>query len=346
VSRTAVLNMFERPMQGKKRKAGVAFEEDVLFRTEQDKTLFERIRLSRPRPPLLEGRRKEIQAHLVSHNIALSPKIFAPLERPNHVRQEGIEKFLGGLDEQFRQVESTLLDRMDFITFSQLESALCSCVQRLNVLLEGKPFSIGYTPGKSQQWVVELALGYLDHLPVESFRVETGGGSWQIQICSGENFVVFDDASYSGTQLYESLAHLAYSVHKGTLRDDFSLFFVVPFLSKTAEKVFFTQLAAIRKAIHLENMNVHLITSGVGITSFDEVYKKGSSEREELFACEKKLYERKVLKSPPELVYESGFGKCLTFTEWKRPDSVSVPEHLRQFFTDERPVYWPKERVL
>jgi hypothetical protein len=182
------------------------------------------------------------------------------------------------------------------ITVKELEESLAVCAEYLDPKLE-EDYAIGFVPRKSSKWIAELALPHLSKLPSHHFEHETDNildvhGQQSSLAGKGRRFVVFDDVSYSGKQLYKAISSMQEELLKERRKG--KLFLVVPFISDAAEKWIIDHLTTDLNAQNSEarlrsrKLKIHLITS-----------------------------ERKIIDQR-------------TFTEWKIPDSTSLPDNRKE----------------
>lgn len=278
-----------------------------------------------------------IQAELDKQQIPLTCRTFAPLKESNHLCQDQIDKYLQPLSPEHKAIKQKFFESIQKISYEDLEKDLFACTQELNNKLNNQDFALGYAENKSQKWIAELALQYLNKPPVDSFSTYTafslsGAGSEQSSLSEkANNLVVFDDAAYSGTQMCELLENLVTEISKKPNQPK-NIYFVIPFMSdhsKTKLQETWDKLLLTKSP----DTKLYIITSSTKVTSFAEKYPPNSQERKDLFACEEALCnEREELYRPQEENSYIGHGgkdeKCLTYMEWKMPDCVSVPRNM------------------
>lgn len=135
-----------------------------------------------------------------------------------------------------------VIDSIQHISMEVFDIALTRCVKTLNRELGNQPYSIGIVCGKSNQWVASLALKDLSHLPSSWFSL--GGASQgtiglddvpripqNIATIKEKCVVLFDDVSYSGSQLANNV--------ECVLKEHPSkhVYVVVPYMTSQAYKV-------------------------------------------------------------------------------------------------------------
>jgi hypothetical protein len=181
------------------------------------------------------------------------------------------------------------------ITVTELQETLAACTKHLDAKLENE-YSIGFVPRKSSKWIAELAFPYLSKLPSSHFEHSTDslGVVGQQSKLSGKahQFVIFDDASYSGKQLETVIS----GMHGQLIKQgkEGKLLLVIPFISAEAEKYLVDNLA--------RKLNAPIGTQA----------REGS----------RKLKIQLITSDRP-------IKNQRTFTEWKVPDDTSLPWHIR-----------------
>ncbi len=275
-------------------------------------------------------------------NLSCNP---APLTEPNHTRPEVIEAYFKEAAEQrwckenhdeWIGLHRKFFKEVDKITFSELNQSLWLCSQKLNELLGENPYSIGFVPGKSQQWIAELALPYLQHSPASSFQHATDSTivkrGYQSTLKKGErDFVVFDDGSYTAAQLATIMQGMRSAVGAVNEQQKCHLYLVVPFMSSLALQFLEGEgkqdVAVFESLKEMGHLKVHIITTDRKIKAITDVFSE--KERERLIELEGS----KVLVD-----YGDGrkWTKCLTYMEWKVPDNASMPDNLKIWYTYNR----------
>ena len=223
-------------------------------------------------------------------------------------------------EEEDLQILKKVTDNIQHITYSDLDKALSECVAKLNDALKttGKnKYSVGFACGKSQQWMASLALKYLQFLPQSWFSLSLAQGTIGLQnvvptaacmvdTVNEDTLVLFDDCSYSGTQLEGIL----YDQLDSKAKTKKTLYIVIPFLSSEAEKI-------IQKAqTSCKNLDIKLITSTTKIKLVKELFTEEK---------EKKLVELAVTQE----LFQTASHHSLCYTDWRLPDGTSFPDPLR-----------------
>jgi hypothetical protein len=307
---------------------------NILYENSASKFKIVEAPLQEQTPKTEASKQSEIQQELKQNGIPLTCREFTPLTQPNHMQEDEIQKYLQSLPPEYRSTKAKLFQNVQKISYKELQAALFACVQELIQILQDKDYAIGYAENKSQKWVAELALQFMTKTPKESFTTYVDsvfGRSRQSHLTGkADNFVVFDDSSYSGTQLCELLEILIDEIAKQADRPR-NICVVVPFMSKPAkEKLIQTCNSLLSE--RLPGTKLLIITSPIKITSFADKYPPNSAAREELFTCEEVLFEKKLeYLSPTDLrgyLDDSEDNKCLAYMEWKVPDNVSVPRNI------------------
>lgn len=262
------------------------------------------------------------------------------ITKRNHFNKEEITAYLNKIrathPEKYVLFER-LFNSTEMITFEELQVALASCTNRLDKMLAGQDYSIGFVKNKSQKWLAELALPGLSKGPSASFENATetlGEVSGQTTIASEiHNLVIFDDASYSGKQLCYTIEKLKQSLASSHGTEPCNLYLIVPFISKEAEKKIHNKINLISenkvdssKKLTAGNLKVHLITTDKRIKSVNEALSEDEVKQLADFARSEK-------QPGNGGFYSEGFcDKCLTFTEWKTADDASIPSAVKLHF--------------
>ena len=223
------------------------------------------------------------------------------------------------LPPELQPIAQKAINHAKYISMAHFDYALHICMMKLNAEL-ATPFSIGMVCGKSMQWVAGLALKDLNILPTSWFPLSSEQGTCFVQTPKSdldvanveeETLVIFDDCSYSGTQLFANLCHLEESLreHKKTKK----LFIVIPFMSR----------AAIDKFEHCQLMfendgflSVELITGNERIETLNEIFSKDEYPKMTEI-CTAQLFSHFYthLKLPGTTT--------LCWTDWRLPDPLS-----------------------
>ena len=226
-------------------------------------------------------------------------------------------EWIEACDGDSKNLAKKLLQNIQHITFKQLEDNLRICVQKLNRHLNEshvKEYSIGLSIGKSQQWVASLAIENLDVLPSSHFTLGDQGTVITASYHGPNNFVpkseltaskvkekamvIFDDSSYSGTQLAGNL----HAIDRA-LKDKKKMYVIVPFLSTRAKEFL--------EHTKFHNLNVVLITSDFSIKMLSDIFTE-----EELNLVDK--------------ICQINRYQTLCYTDWRLPDPTSTYSGLSQ----------------
>ncbi len=254
----------------------------------------------------------------------------AQILQSNQLFQDAIEAFLDGINDSLdKAVMKKLFEGIDLITKEDLNKALSTCTRTLNERLKGQSYSIGFVPGKSQQWIAELALPQLENSPSTYFENATDAGMTkecgrQSSLDGNErNYVIFDDASYSGSQLETTITNFKCAYGNGGSKEKAHLYLVVPFISHEAEERLEKATAF---AYENANVQVHLITTDKKIRAVTSVFKE--KEMQDLReAIKRTLFDNSKYLS--DIYIREIEKRCLSIMEWKIPDSQSIPEFIQ-----------------
>lgn len=291
----------------------------------------------------------DFQKDLDGKGIPLNCLSPAKITQPNVVNSQEISDYLATVADKPRwhTLKKKLFDHIDCIKFQDLQNGLASCCGELNKLLDNKDYIVGFVPQKSQKWIAELALPLLNKPPkgyflphcAQSYDHATGIKTEQRQCSlysSNRDMVIFDDASYSGTQISETILKLKEGIINFK-NETFHLYLVIPFISSIAENrlKFATQPLIWQKDVDstpgkIGKLKVHLLTTDRKIKAMTEVFS--DSEIVELMKIED--FETGLGR----YTYMEGtrFIRCLTFPEWKTPDNISVPRSMKRWKKGEK----------
>jgi hypothetical protein len=222
-----------------------------------------------------------------------------------------------------REAGRWLMHHVKILTFRQLcESIQQSCHKLRQDILNFEDYYLLTIQGKSQEWMASIAYRYLpqEKLPVGNLTIGKSGDVYdQVQKIgeiiirtNSDNFLMFDDVTYSGTQLKEYLARLErqLSIYFSSKKNQSkflktkNIYFVYGASPKDQD------WNSILKAFDLErfNVKVHFICSHL----FEKV--------------DHLMDEENLTKSMRNKIHKHTSGnKTLVVTEWKTPDHVSVP---------------------
>lgn len=238
--------------------------------------------------------------------IELNGRINFKLPCPNKIHYDRIDDYRRTLDpnNQIDQLKDRLYSEIEMIKMEELIQGVALCCQKVNELINST-YALGVAKNKSQTFVAELALPFLKHRPQETFSVSTDkeGSRQSMLIPYVTDYLVFDDASYSGHQLRELICGFGIACNEFTFRNH-RLFLVVPFVSTVALEVF-EQI----KEEGYSGLEIHLITTTKRIKAIRDKFNK-----DEILFLDNWL---NTIFRPHNL--------CLTLTEWKMPDVASVP---------------------
>lgn len=314
-----------------------------------------------------------IQQVLDSRHIPLTCREFKPPEAAmrNKLDQQAIHEYLEAVranfklafkdgpqslsDEKIEQLiaaKRRLFAETQCFTYEDLSDALAKCTQKLNQALSGQDYAVGYAEQKSQTWIAELALPLMEKTPKKAFPLNVGGNeNFPEELPDDlENFVVFDDASYSGLQMENILENLVDDMkNKLKTQKPRKIYFVTLFMSTQAKESVHRTMEWLKPKTPEELASfpeIFIITSDKEIPGFSAVIPQKSQALEDLFEFELQEKTRELYKLDPKLstdkanilepvqeykkkledIYTS--DKCLAFMEWKTPDDTSVPASL------------------
>lgn len=183
----------------------------------------------------------------------------ANLQFPDHL-QKYQSKIKGAVEKA--------LEKVQHLTFNQLQSKLSDCIAQLNPLIANKSYAIGVRTGASEEWVAELAKDQLTTQPKRRFdvektiRVDNQYTGWvDLNHVKEGTLVIFDDCAYRGeTMMYELNSINGYYKHMN--KKDINVIVVIPFASERA--------ANFLRSCQYSNIKVTFITSDIKIASITD----------------------------------------------------------------------------
>lgn len=276
-----------------------------------------------PSPPPSE-KCKKIQEELDRRGVELNAN--PPLPEPGHFKkvEESIEENL-----KKYPADSPILKlyaKLQKFTIKDLEIKLKGCVEELSLALKkmGSPdYAVGIVEGKSNQWVAELALKYMDQLPSHAFftgindngSVDAPGNCTPSKI-QEKVVVLFDDNSCTGCQIERNLETIFYQSIE--MKTKITVFVVVPFMKIDPAQI--KKYKPLRltvcnpEKLKKANVDIKIITSDTRIQKVSDAIK---DEKEvELLACHGKMGQRGLA------------NYAWSLFEWRRLDAMSFPTNL------------------
>ena len=227
------------------------------------------------------------------------------------------------LHSSYRAAGRWLFEHMEIFTFKDLcRSLKKSCHLMKDKLLNLGEYQIVTIDKKSQTWVAEIAYRFLpqDNPPSAVLKLEDNVLSADLfaplfkSTC--ENFILFDDCAYTGTQFLRLISELYVKLTSGTYTKSES------YCPYTTKRIFFiygasaVDLNEIVKKYNFDQYNVSVEC----VTSYEVKNLKTLLSQEDL--SQKLVHKIKKLVSGNKNIE----GKQTLFTtEWKRPDAVSIP---------------------
>lgn len=217
----------------------------------------------------------------------------------NDRREEAVQQLL----EYYREKQPTEYESLktfwttgvDKITIEELEVNLASCTKFFDTLIK-KEYNIGFVPEKSSKWIAQQAMPFLTKLPSQHFLHDSDKERVEVTVPSRDiqHFAIFDDASYTGTQIWRIISTL--NTQLATTYRTGKLYLIIPFISDLAKKTLVNEIQN-HMASDKFDLKIRLITSERKIRAMSETE----------FA--------KYALDPDTTV---------TFTEWKIPDNTSL----------------------
>lgn len=210
-------------------------------------------------------------------------------------------------DEATRKAAEEILQSIRYVDQETFERDLRRTVLDVNAAIEGPYLSL-ISRGKSNQWVMELALAQGAKLPENVIDFDDAKGLEQVLRANPDitELVLFDDATYSGSQLSSHVRETERLVEQFGRKVRFHI--VVPYISSYAYK-------------ELSNNPAIVIHNHERVLTFDEMVD--SAENKET-----------ILAMYPELTGCIGCGdlstRRLIYFQHKVADSLSIIEAVYQ----------------
>lgn len=211
-------------------------------------------------------------------------------------------------DPESRVVAQAIAAHINYIDQATFERKLAESVQDFNKgAAIREPFTAITVSGKSNQWVTELAMRGVAALPSDVIDLADVNGE-AIKI-PGNNFVLFDDSSYTGGQLSSDVGEVIDHLENPA---GATVSVVVPFLTIDAE----TKLHEITQEAAAKGIKIVIAKHEV-IPQITDVITDP-----EIQARMRVMYPRGVNDIDPLQ------GRTLTYFDHKIPDDLSVPNTL------------------
>lgn len=216
-----------------------------------------------------------------------------------------------------------VVEKIEYIGEQNFKNSLTACVNKLNNTLntsklKNEVFTILTAEGKSNKWVFDLIKPKLNECKIdyqEEPLGETYAKEFKLNYAENKvnslpkNIILFDDASYSGTQIFNhvtTIIDMIKSIKPTKNIHDYKIFVVVPFITTTAEEKI--------KKVH-SHFKVNLIS---------DKYMKTMGE---LISKEDQKVLEKTLWSRGDVRYDT----CsLTYFSHKIANFMSFPAYIAQ----------------
>lgn len=265
---------------------------------------------------------EEIQSHVEAYELPLKSDTSHQLTARNALNSEEIEKYIS--EYSVSDFGKRFCDSIQMIPMRDLSVGIISCVNTLNQLLDfDRPYAVGIRANKSQTWVAELALPFLQKMPSSTFviGVDSWAGSKSESLPNNiQQFVVFDDASYSGSQLQTTIVELKKRIYERFGYERCHVYLVVPFATNNA-------LNFLQKSQYIfdapGNLEITFITTNRKIKTIRELFSENMLKI--LYDCVNNRSFKYVIK---ELYNENNRDKTLTHCDWKLADNHSTWQYI------------------
>ena len=284
----------------------------ILVGTWENRTTGSKVSMTLQRLPLAAAIDPQINREKVAaankvlgeRNSRLKCREFGELADPIRFNEGKVQEHFDTLSGDQLEAETLLHQEAQILTYDQLRRGIVSCTEQLSSQLGSRDYTVVYMGAKSNQWVTEMALPFMGNLPahevVENLPQQQGD---RLQ---DNCLVFFDDGSYSGCQIMEALEEVATNASADRPLD---VYFSIPFISSNA----LNYMRVILMRLNKQNINLHVITTKVPIKTLNEAFQTNP--------------DLIPLVGPNPLLLEEN---CATLTEWKVPDSTSIPLLIHQ----------------
>lgn len=282
--------------------------------------------------PLNQDHLARIQKTLDEQNIPLNCQNPSQLIHPNFVKAEVVGAHLNFLKTQpeWYEIKKRVFENLDKITFQELMSGLSICCDELNRLLVDKDYTLLFYKYKSHEWMASFALPQLKKQPQQCLWTDTlviSDITKQFKL-EDYTFVIFDDITYSGSQLFQLCRSLNSQAEKDKRK--YKVYLVIPFMTDEIKKIYSTS--------YWKEIEIHIITTTRQVKTLNTIFNQ--NEIKDVL----KRYNDKLSPLICELWDEETwerqlkfFGKkTLTFTEWKVPDTTSMWEAIQNVEVEEK----------
>jgi len=171
------------------------------------------------------------------------------LPSSQHLDEAAFKKWVTAHPKKYQTDLESLKGKIRHITFKEFNSGLAKAAQNLKKVIGDQRFYGLVEPGKSNQWVAELAHFKHDlkaskyiRLGEENAQVfkaivkeklKTPKGKKQAKGVS-YNIVLYDDGSFSGTQMYNHVSKISHLFSKHDLK--YFIHVLVPYITNHARK--------------------------------------------------------------------------------------------------------------
>ena len=198
--------------------------------------------------------------------ISLNPpkpnnKLINDLLGDKSIFEENVQEWINVHHSYYQPALRELADKVTRVTHKQFTQQLEEAVDRFNQALDvaqDKKYVILIQPGKSNQWVAELAYPHLRYLPHDFQSLGEKQARDYVTYLDrlraidevAKTIVLFDDASYSGTQLKEHVEAIFNKQREMGLRGS-SIYVVVPYATNYALKTIETVKKCHDQCLHI-----------------------------------------------------------------------------------------------
>ncbi len=251
--------------------------------------------------------------------------------------------FVNRLELKYREAGRWLVNHLNVLTVKDLTASIKEACVSLQSEIEGYDgYHLLTVDRKSQEWVANIAMRFLPikNLPesFESIGNDGGGGEMTkdllkvIKTSKFKKYLLFDDVSYTGTQLIKLLDALLVGLTRKNFDNkepnSFTLLTIVfGFMSNDAMKTIQSYLASRGLDFTKHNVYVKIVCK----RHFDNI--KATVENEDLDTDFKEKLAAVCTGWDTGSSDSYSLEKSSVVTEWKRPDWVSTPHALTEGFT-------------
>jgi hypothetical protein len=160
------------------------------------------------------------------YDVTLNPYPLVPINNHNELNEVEVGRWIGAHPAQMRESLSELSKKVEHISFNVFDSNFQTGISFFNKLLRDEKvtdYIVMVEPGKSNQWLAEIALPKLVQQPTQITDLGKKGAAYSAYLLKEENkkkpyipnsVVFFDDGIYSGKQMASHIQGVLEATHQ------------------------------------------------------------------------------------------------------------------------------------